>query len=451
MVSSVISLLWSLSHYYHYIKVQLWSSEQMEVLKLASTTEPPSKQQSSSPPPKSTTNTKNNPISTNATYKIPPLNSSSYSQLTHYMDKSVIFMGMLHNSESTLPHILNQLNEISCLFKETHFLFFESNSIDNTTQILDQWVTHQLDDTYCRKLSDANIQRAPNISKHMIYGDEIVSNELHKEIKKRSNSTYAHTLSRVEKFVVYRNMMLSALYNYTKHIHIDYFFMIDMDVYEIDFFSFLRELIDCPTDIMCINGVDQYDDYRDSFATVETSHNWIHRPFIFNKTASYYEKARNILRKKMPRRNERYERVRSCFNGLASYRMDLNQIVQQNECKYYSNDDILMKQSEKKEGSDEWIYQVSKLINWSNLKGVMFDDEAGYESNLCEHISFHYCLAGKYNISLSIAKDTKLYYYPLIPPQTKESRREERRRKRRAARRKKRAERMMKDKKQKGQ
>lgn len=222
--------------------------------------------------------------------------------------------------------------------------------------------------------------------------------------------------------------------------------MIDIDVFEIDFVTFLTELIECDTEIMCINGVDQYNDYRDSFATVEMSHNWIHRPFIFNKTDSYYDKARNILRKKMPRQNQRYERVRSCFNGLASYKIPINNLIE-SQCKYYSNDDILLLKSKlmKQENNDDnnqWISDVAKLINWSNLKGVMFDNDSGYETNLCEHISFHYCLSGSnnLNIKLSIAKNTKLYYYPLAPPQTKEDRRARRRRRRRQARRQQRKE-----------
>jgi len=333
--------------------------------------------------------------------------------------------------------------------------------------------------------------------------------------------------------------------------------MIDVDVFEIDFVSFLSELLESPTDITCINGVDQYNDYRDSFATVEMSHNWIHRPFIFNKTDSYYEKARNILRKKMPRQNQRFERVRSCFNGLAAYKLNFSHIVgggthKKSKCKYYSNDDILLMRSkmmrkrqqrqqlkrqqqeineykhkagggggddeeeegeegeteieieeerrrgdkedefglfqfqryfkqkanafinqwdinnmmmnlndddedgedgitnedvdddggggsaldssgEQEERENEWIHHVAKLINWSNLKGVMFDNDSGYETNLCEHISFHYCLAHVHAITLSIARDTRLYYYPLVPPPTKEDRRAARRRRRRRA------------------
>ena len=416
------------------------------------------------------------PTQPNITYIIPPLYITEKTEiLKYYFDKSVIFMGMINNAESTLPHILGQLNELTCLFRNTYFLFFESNSIDNTTKILNNWYNNATLNSnnyefisFCDNIIDRNLfptHRANKVYKYIIYGDDIVRRELNLEIRKRSNSTYIHKLSRVEKFVPYRNMMLDQLINITTNINndiiFDYVFMIDIDVFEIDFVTFLSELIVCDTDIMCINGVDQYNDYRDSFATVEMSHNWIHRPFIFNKTDSYYDKARNILRKKMPRKNQRFEQVRSCFNGLASYKIKINELIK-SKCKYYSNDDILLlksklmkKSTQNTQNEDydvnnndndndndetQWISDIAKLINWSNLKGVMFDNDSGYETNLCEHIAFHYCLSNIADITLSIAKNTKLYYYPLAPPQTKEDRRARRRRRRRQARRQQRKE-----------
>ncbi len=57
----------------------------------------------------------------NHTYIIKPLN---YSSMPYYTNKSVIFLGMVSNANQTLPHILEQLNEVSCLFNNTFFLFF---------------------------------------------------------------------------------------------------------------------------------------------------------------------------------------------------------------------------------------------------------------------------------------------------------------------------------------
>eukprot|EP01084_Bolivina_argentea_P055801 102235_1 len=452
VANSMLLLIWSMANYYHYIRSQLWSLNNDSVVKLQeiSMVSDDAKNDAKNDTKinmKQQINLTPSPTLPNITYIIPSLKmrSSLPSSLSYYFNKSIIFMGMINNAETTLPHLLQQLNELTCLFNNTYFFFFESNSIDNTTNILNKWYNDSSiidnNNKYCNDINiningKINKDNNHNVYKHIIYGDSIVQKDLNSAIKQRSNSTYTHKLTRVETFVPYRNMMIKQLFNLIEMENMnifmyDYIFMIDLDVFEIDFITFLTELIECPTNIMCINGVDQYNDYRDSFATVEMSHNWIYRPFIFNKSEAYYDKARNVLRKKMPRHNQRYENVRSCFNGLASYKIDY---FINGECKYYTNDDILLLKSHTND-KNQWIDQIIKLINWSSLKGIMFDNDSGFETNLCEHIAFHYCLSNIYHITLSIAKHTKLYYYPLAPPQTKEDRRAKRRRRRRASRR----------------
>jgi len=532
-VSSVVSLIWSMVSYYHYIQTQLFTTHHPDIEHIAG---PPitidsehnsngndnndndnNKSGNTSNSIDFTKSFKSNgfsfgygdallhnldhtpaPTELNTTHTIPPLrvsNDERTQPLSYYFDKSVMFMGMINNAEETLPHVLQQLNELTCLFRDTFFFFFESNSDDNTAAILQQWhdnKTLHADATafhaFCDRVIDSRVfaeHRARSISKHMLYGDSLVRTQLAREVKKRSNSSYIHKLSRVEKFVPYRNMMLRQLYQLSvdakrnQRIAFDYLFMIDVDVFEIDFVSFLNELLVCPTHVMCANGVDAFEHYRDSFATVEMSHNWIFRPFIFNKTDAYYDKARNILRKKMPRKGQRFEEVRSCFNGLAAYKLDIEDVIERGKCKYFTNDDVLLLKSQLQsdinddddddmreeledewnlqgiidandnsnddadenvitnamKGDNQWIHDVVKLINWNNLKGVMYDIDSGYETNLCEHIAFHYCLSHQHSVTLSIATNTKLFYYPLKPEPTRADRRAMRRRQRRAARR----------------
>eukprot|EP01083_Nonionella_stella_P147653 466290_1 len=142
-----------------------------------------------------------------------------------------------------------------------------------------------------------------------------------------------HKLSRIEQFVPYRNMLLDQLYKMnTLRTRIDYIFMIDLDVWEIDFHAFLLELQECPHDIMCSNGVESYGRYRDSFATVEMNHNWIFRPYILSYSSTIYNKKTNELRQVMPRTGQRYEQVRSCFGGLSSYKLT-QKLMQDIGCK----------------------------------------------------------------------------------------------------------------------
>jgi len=190
-------------------------------------------------------------------------------------DKSVIFIGMLRDSQKTLPRILEQLNEITCVFNRTYFLFFESNSVDNTSNILMQWSKNtslQANNgqymEYCHQM-DSNAASFPHIiEKKLLFGDAFVQHQFDEYVESKSNTTYAHKMSRVEKFVPMRNMLLQQLYGLDLQ-NIDYIFMIDLDVHEIDFYAFLRELNDCPHDIMCANGVEWFNYYRDSFASVD--------------------------------------------------------------------------------------------------------------------------------------------------------------------------------------
>ena len=92
--------------------------------------------------------------------------------------------------------------------------------------------------------------------------------ELAAEVLRRSNSSHIHKLSRVEQFVPYRNMLLRELrersgqISESADITFDYLWMLDPEVFDIDFKSFMYELTECPTDVMCINGVDPFGDYR---------------------------------------------------------------------------------------------------------------------------------------------------------------------------------------------
>lgn len=208
-------------------------------------------------------------------YIVPPL---TYSKMPYYSDKSVIFVGMVSNAQSTIPRILEQLNEVACVFNNSFFLFFESNSRDKTPQILQDWATNstlKANDgnkmEYCHKLDNSAYSYPHTIDKKVLFGDELVQSELDEYVEARSNATYIHNLSRVEKFVPYRNMLLRQLYAIDAD-DVDYMFMIDLDVWEIDFFAFFSELKECPHDIMCVNGLEWFGYYRDSFASVGLSH-----------------------------------------------------------------------------------------------------------------------------------------------------------------------------------
>ena len=71
---------------------------------------------------------------------------------------------MINNAEHTLPHVLQQLDALSCVFSNTFFLFFESNSVDRTTLILEEWRQNKsmepgtaFFDSFCAQIIDAQL------------------------------------------------------------------------------------------------------------------------------------------------------------------------------------------------------------------------------------------------------------------------------------------------------
>ncbi len=344
------------------------------------------------------------------------------STIQFYSDKSVIFLGMVHNSAPTLPHILQQLNEISCIFKNTFFVFFESNSVDNTNKLLHDW---SMNNTlkYCHKSIHTEYKYPNNIYKKIVSGDAMFGKQ------------FEHgTPSRVARFVAYRNMLLQESQLYASSITTDYIMIIDLDIYHIDFGAFLLELKEFPYDIMCSNGVDKFDSYRDTFASVELNHNWIFRPYYntkyhhkYYRPPWRYKRLQSDLQVAMPRTGQRYERMQSCFGGLAAYKMTIGRLKNIG-CRYLRNEDVqnmytklqrIANQTDQtepepfKSSEFEWLGHINQLIAWSNGMGPVFNEKWGSEVELCEHLSFHYCLNYRGNTTIAIAKNAKLYYAPL--------------------------------------
>ena len=64
---------------------------------------------------------------------------------------SVVIAGMVKNSEKTLPLLLNEMDILACFFDYTHFFVFESNSNDNTRNIIKEWGNNSID---CSDIQD---------------------------------------------------------------------------------------------------------------------------------------------------------------------------------------------------------------------------------------------------------------------------------------------------------
>lgn len=66
-----------------------------------------------------------------------------------FMEKTMVVIGMVRDSEKDIIATLQQLDEISCLFDQIVFIFYESNSKDNTPYVLEDWNVMYLDGSHC--------------------------------------------------------------------------------------------------------------------------------------------------------------------------------------------------------------------------------------------------------------------------------------------------------------
>ena len=83
----------------------------------------------------------------NGGWRDPINNIYDMSQLEPY---SVVIAGMVKDGEETLPTLLKQLDILACSFDYTHFFVLESNSEDNTRDIIHDW---SLTDTDCTNIA----------------------------------------------------------------------------------------------------------------------------------------------------------------------------------------------------------------------------------------------------------------------------------------------------------
>ena len=75
--------------------------------------------------------------------------------MTSVSDYKVVIVGMVKDSQKSLPNVLYQMDILACSFKYTHFFILESNSNDKTPQIIKDWFVV----CYCFSFIYVNIYR----------------------------------------------------------------------------------------------------------------------------------------------------------------------------------------------------------------------------------------------------------------------------------------------------
>ena len=75
--------------------------------------------------------------------KLEPFPKLYISDAPYFLDKNIAIIGQLSNADTHLKKILSQLESVACLFNSSTFIFFESNSKDNTSLYLEEFGSSQ--------------------------------------------------------------------------------------------------------------------------------------------------------------------------------------------------------------------------------------------------------------------------------------------------------------------
>eukprot|EP01084_Bolivina_argentea_P247794 414536_1 len=283
------------------------------------------------------------------------------SYLKYFSSKNAIIVGLVKDASQTLPNILSDLDHFAMYFNMTQFIFFESNSNDNTLQILFNW----------RHTNKNNTKKQIDI----LHDDQLIVDTFAVELNELQSMELKE-----DRYVYYRNMLLE----HAKQTHLQnaFFIIIDLDIGSIhSWHRILHEIYDGITshnsNLICLNGITEKGyKMRDTYATVDINDNW-YRSFHYGwYKQSYFKEFLYIIY--YPLFNtKRYIDVKSCFGGMAFYYSV--ELIKQTECKY-----ILFSELQRMSKYNNDLYNSSLIVN--NYKRLL------KENTTCEHIPFNMCL-----------------------------------------------------------
>eukprot|EP01083_Nonionella_stella_P041140 111563_1 len=337
------------------------------------------------------------------------------SDAPQFMNKTMVIVGMVRDSERDIIATLQQLDEIACIFGKIVFIFYESNSKDNTPYILEDWSAMYLEGTHCdhfryNPATNASVtqeQRAlidthrPRVIEKVLFHDFV-------DVRGKN---------RIVRFIIFRNMLLDKIKQMTLELDIDgfdYVMMIDLDIKEFDAKALFGDLNDSPYDILCANGLFKLEIMRDTFASVMANGTWLY---------TYHSLYDQHFKDLMYWPTQRFEPMNSCFGGLAVYKN--SQRLLDTTCRYA----ILEEMKTEWEYSETYRNATGKERAWPKDRSWFLDEmyreplielvRKFYNANvkvgkerrkICEHLAYHYCLR-THNYTLAIARDATVYYF----------------------------------------
>lgn len=365
----------------------------------------------------------------------------------HLKDKKTCFVGFVRNSHRRIVYLLNQIDWIAQnIFDQTCLIIIESNSHDNTSILIHNWMQQHkekyggnndrlrvdlinydivygvlekyatildksifpIPNEFFNLSDDDNNNNMDNLTKNqMRYNykwtqivDKIqekrrkASMQRDKSIKIHNNIIYDDfnlPISRISRFVIYRNFLLQYLKAHVIYNKIDYLMLIDLDGAYMHVQLILTQLINGIQyrnySGICVNGYNPKNmnrTYRDTYALVTSLNPWFHTRY---RRAAY---------KLTHDPNRPFVNVISCFGGMAIY--DFQKIITNvigNQCKYFyyqfkpSNDPTKNISQWKFSQTSLKIEKQWKIINsmYKELKIYQFGKNKNNNNNDFNHIT----------------------------------------------------------------
>jgi len=280
-----------------------------------------------------------------------------FNDVPHFANSSIVIVGMTHNQEKSINTILQQLDNMACLFSHAAILIFESGSTDRTPQLLASWQANN-HHNLCARYTPLS----PHITKKLL-------------VPAVEPGLIYKTISRLDRYAAFRNYTLHEALQFA---HFDYMANIDMDILGIDIKRILQEFEVAErtrnASVMCVNGMRQMGLFHDSLASILFNKSWTYPMDKIDRTNIIWE-------------GGRFTRMISCFGGMAIYRM---RDIVDTKCGYML--------------SREALQRYPELERYQDL-----DPPGPLTLGICEHIPLHYCLHTQQR-KIFLAKDAYLYY-----------------------------------------
>jgi len=327
-------------------------------------------------------------------------NGVDYSPMRHFFaTKHAIFIGLVKDAAATLPSLLSELDEVSNYFNHSTFIFFESNSEDNTLRVLQDWAIKAINDSKTTKM--------------ILSGDALVHDLFN------TSADEMDTLYREDRYTMYRNMLLhyakQQVRRYPGSAKDTFLIMVDLDIPSITNLGksipFILNEVHIGVavndmNIICLNGLASWYKMRmrDTYATINMDNVWYRQLAITPGIAAAWQKFKHIIYEPvispswLHRDAFRFVRVKSCFGGVAFY-YSLQQVID-SACKYLSFME-LKRNARDKSGNHNDVYNSSFIVN----------NAYAYRRNkTCEHIPFNMCLTN-HHLQASISTHSKFCYH----------------------------------------